>query len=257
MAAAKHIFGAVPARAVGDARLTGLHLRLLTAIAIHDRMSDPRKQGQGCWAGNKRLAEMIGCNYTNLSTALTHLATWGYIERRVNPLNKKRRIYLVVYDDRDAAFVGVKPDTDRLPESKGCNEEIIDDSLPTGEEDTGIVCPDSQKSVGSQSLGGGEYIPQKRGIDSAEAGKTNSAEAALRNNEELPSEAWEIGRQLGELEAWLTSLNGHEPTARQREELLRARHECWDIEDAFRGESLGDWAQRIAAEIGSRVGDAS
>ncbi|GAG18887.1 unnamed protein product, partial [marine sediment metagenome] len=49
-------FAALPARAIGDARLTGLHLKALGAIATHDRISGQRKKGQGCWAGNKRLA---------------------------------------------------------------------------------------------------------------------------------------------------------------------------------------------------------
>ncbi|GAG09902.1 unnamed protein product, partial [marine sediment metagenome] len=112
-------------------------------------------------AGNKRLAEMIGCNYSNLSTALTGLAEWGYIERRQNPLNKKRRILFVVYNERDAAFVGAKPDSD---------------SLPRGKESAEIVCPDFQKADINQQLIEGEYIPLKRGIDSAEAGESNSAD---------------------------------------------------------------------------------
>ena len=169
--AGKQFFAPVPARAVGDVRLTGLHMKVLAAIAAHDRLSAPRKRGQGCWAGNKRLAEMIGCNYSNLSTALTGLATWGYIERRQNPLNKKRRILFVVYNEQDAAIVGAKSDSDSLPRDK---------------ESAGIVCPDFQKSSGNQSLGGGEYIPLKRGIDSAEAGEENSAETALLRNEDLP-----------------------------------------------------------------------
>ena len=68
-------FAALPARAIGDDRLKGSHLKVLAAIAIHDRLSGARGKGQGCWAGNKRLAGMIGCNYTRLSATITDLAT--------------------------------------------------------------------------------------------------------------------------------------------------------------------------------------
>jgi DNA-binding MarR family transcriptional regulator len=138
----KQFFAPVPARAIGDARLTGLHMKVLAAIAAHDRISGPRGNGQGCWAGNRRLAEMIGCNYSNLSTALTQLADWKYIDRRVNPMNRKRRILFVIYSDEDAAFVGAKPGTNDLPTGKLSDDDSADDSLPIDEEDCGIVCPD-------------------------------------------------------------------------------------------------------------------
>lgn len=107
MARSSTYFAPVPARAISDARLRGLHWKILAAVAPHDRMSAARdKGGQGCWAGNKRLTRMIGCHYTNLSTALSELEMWGYIERKPNPANKRRRVLYVIYDERDAALVG-------------------------------------------------------------------------------------------------------------------------------------------------------
>ncbi len=134
MGKAKITFAAIPARAVGDPRLKGLHLKVLGAVALHDRLSAARKNGQGCWAGNKRLAELIGCNYSNLSTALTELATWGYIDSRTNPMNKTRRILFIVYDERDGAFVKANRDDNPLPTGK---LSAADNSLPTGEDDSG------------------------------------------------------------------------------------------------------------------------
>src|SRR5690349_1959535 len=93
----KLCFAPLPARAIGDQRLTKLHFRVLGAIAFHDRMSDPRKAGQGCWASNRTLSSECGCNYTNLSTAISELAGWGYIKRDSRPLDKRRRIYRVIY----------------------------------------------------------------------------------------------------------------------------------------------------------------
>ncbi len=174
MGKAKITFAAIPARAVGDPRLKGLHLKVLGAVALHDRLSGARKNGQGCWAGNKRLAELIGCNYSRLSVALTDLATWGYIDRRANPMNKTRRILFIVYDERDDAFVKANRDDNPLPTGK---QSAADNSLPTGEEDAETVCPVFQTSHEYQPLGGGEYIQQKLGRNSAEAGNGYSAEA--------------------------------------------------------------------------------
>jgi len=32
--------------------------------------------------------------------------------------------------------------------------------------------------------------------------------------------------------------------------LVRAQHECWDVEDRHEGERIGYWARRLADEIG-------
>lgn len=94
-----------PLRALRDQRLTGLHLRVLGVIAAHDRLN---KNGQGCRAGNKRLAELSGCHLKSLSPALKALAELGYIEANTNPLNRRSRIYTVIYTDEDAESFGFK-----------------------------------------------------------------------------------------------------------------------------------------------------
>ena len=102
----KSYFAPVPPRAIGDSRLTGLELRVLACIALHDRLSGPRQAGRGCIAGNARLAAMIGCDYSRLSTAITKLVKLGYVEREPDPQNRKGRIYRVVYNPTDVALVG-------------------------------------------------------------------------------------------------------------------------------------------------------
>ena len=91
----------------------------------------------GC---HRRLATFIGCDYARLSSNLTDLASWGYIERSVHPLNKRLRVYKVLYTPEDAAVMkGITPGNsspngkqsspDSLPDSKASRP----DSLPTGD----------------------------------------------------------------------------------------------------------------------------
>lgn len=132
-------FAPLPARAIGDPRLSALHLRALGAIAMHDRLGRNR---QGCWAGNKRLAEMIGCDYTRLSAALTNLATWGYIEREPHPLNKRMRVFRVLYTDDDWRMMKGAEADKGLPDGKELDRQNAADSLPNGKDEAAIVCRD-------------------------------------------------------------------------------------------------------------------
>jgi len=189
-AAPKLHFAPVPARAFGDEKLTKLHLRVLGVIAMHDRMSGNRNKGQGCLAGNVRLAAMCGCNLTNLSTALTELSE--YIEREPHPLNKKLRVYRVLYNDEDEAFIKRARAENALPVGKS---SASPDDLPTGKRSSSnalphgkrsaedalpesgtIVCPTEKKEMqdqGDEPLQyiprSGEDIPPKRERDLAEA----------------------------------------------------------------------------------------
>ena len=282
MGKAKITFAAIPARAYGDPRLKGLHHKTLGVVALHDRMSSVLKKGQGCWAGNKRLAELIGCNYSRLSATLSDLATWGYIDSRTDPMNKTRRILFVVYDDRDGAFLKANHDENPLPTGKQSaaddgddddedslptgKQSAADDSLPTGEDGADIVCLDFQTSHKYQSLGGGEYIPQKRGRDSAEAGNRDSAEAGidsaeaatpcgdakdlLGKEESEPDRSTTTGNLLGRIQTWLKSLEGERLTEGQIDELHEKRKFCDEVEEQHGLDGVGPWAQRLAIDIG-------
>jgi hypothetical protein len=128
------------------------------------------------------------CDYTRLSTALTDLATWGYIDRRPDPKNKSLRILFVIYDERDDAFVKASRDDNPLPTGKQPCADYVDggdknplptgkhSSLPTGKDETEIVCPAFETSHEYQQLGGGEYIQQKLRRNSVEAGNRYSTE---------------------------------------------------------------------------------
>ena len=103
-AKAKFSFSAIPARAIGDQRLTALHFRLLAAVALHDRMSQG-SQGQGCWASLRTLADDCGCHYNSLSPVLHDLGGWGYLHLDRHPDDRRRHVLRVIYTGEDAVVV--------------------------------------------------------------------------------------------------------------------------------------------------------
>jgi hypothetical protein len=98
----KAIFSPIPPRAIGDERLSALDLRVMMAVAVHDRMS---KNGVGCTAGHGRLAGLVGCHLKSLSRSLRMLAECGYVGGRANPLNPRSRCYFVVYNEFDSTYL--------------------------------------------------------------------------------------------------------------------------------------------------------
>ena len=135
-------FTPIPARAIGDARFSAIHFRLLGQIALHDRLSQSRGKGAGCWASNKTLAERCGVNYTNLSVALKQLGEWGYVIREPHPVSKKTSVLRVIYDSiADRAQCGRAsgaPHPEPLPTGKPSGDE----RLPTGKTPADMVCPE-------------------------------------------------------------------------------------------------------------------
>jgi DNA-binding MarR family transcriptional regulator len=126
------VFAPLPLRAVSDARLSALELRVLAQIAYHDRLSGPRGQGRGCVASNVTLAEAVGCDYTRLSSAITSLVELGYIIRQQGQTDRRQRIYRVVHDGADSLPNGkVSGSASSLPDGKGS----AGDSLPNGKSD--------------------------------------------------------------------------------------------------------------------------
>lgn len=133
MTEVKLYFAPLPPRAIADDRLSGLDLRVLACIALHDRMSGKLKKGQGCTAGNRTLATEIGCDYSRLSACITKLGTLGYVEKTAHPLNRRQRVYRVIYTDDDSSFV------------KG-------ESLPPRKQKPDIVCQDFEDVQPDQGL---------------------------------------------------------------------------------------------------------
>jgi DNA-binding MarR family transcriptional regulator len=101
--ASKTLFATLPLRALSDATLSALDLRVLAVIGLHDRLSRLRGKGAGCWAGNETLARECNCRLDSLSVVVTRLKAKGYILRDKDPTNRRKRVYRVVHDDRAAA----------------------------------------------------------------------------------------------------------------------------------------------------------
>ena len=96
-------YAAIPVRGMGDRRLTASHWRLLAAIAWHDRLG---RNKIGCYTSNLNLAKEADVHYTNVPPLSDDLATWGYIEKGRHPLNRRLRVYSLIYNEKDAT-VGV------------------------------------------------------------------------------------------------------------------------------------------------------
>lgn len=101
-AAPKPIYAPVPARAMGDKTLTGEDLRVLMALAAHDRLG---ANGIGCYASHPRLAALVGCHIKSLSRSLNTLASKRYITAKQHPLNGRLRVYSVSYSEFDGLYL--------------------------------------------------------------------------------------------------------------------------------------------------------
>jgi hypothetical protein len=93
------IYAPIPARAFGDDRLSGTDLRLLAAIAAHDRFG---RNGSGCFASQRRLAGLINAHEKAVARAASRLAEFGYLGVERNPMNARLVVYRVIYTDADA-----------------------------------------------------------------------------------------------------------------------------------------------------------
>src|SRR5262245_41149877 len=84
----KELFAPIPMRALRDNRLTARHFRVLGSVATYDRLG---RNGQGSWAGSKRLAQDSGCSESHLCDALSDLRRFGYIASERHPMNPALR----------------------------------------------------------------------------------------------------------------------------------------------------------------------
>jgi hypothetical protein len=91
-------FGAIPFRAFGDRRIHGLPLAILGVIAAHDCFG---KNGQGCTASHRRLADLASCRREAVTHALGLLEEYGYVQAEVHPRDGRKRTYKVIYNDQD------------------------------------------------------------------------------------------------------------------------------------------------------------
>ncbi len=95
-------FAPVPLRAYRDKTLTAIDLRVLAAIAVHDRFNG---NDQACWASNKRLAEVGGCHVKSVPRSIGRLIKAGYLRDLSAKPGRQRsrsRFLTVIYTEADA-----------------------------------------------------------------------------------------------------------------------------------------------------------
>jgi len=170
MSKGKPPFAPIPLRALSDDRLTLTHLRALGAIGHHDRMSLVTGKGQGCWASTKTMAEEIGANVSNMSAAVNQLARWGYIEIGTLQIDKRKRVYRVIFEpveSEDHLLTDKRSPADHLPTGKEAAENHLSIDEQTGE----IVCPTRDNVVEFQSGAEGNIFRKAGERNSVETGK--------------------------------------------------------------------------------------
>ena len=96
----KPTYAAMPLRALGDDRLSRADIVTLGAVAAHDRFA---KNRTGCFASYRRLIEMTGLSEPALKRSIGRLEECGYLRLEANPMDRRRRILFVIYNDHDAA----------------------------------------------------------------------------------------------------------------------------------------------------------
>ena len=249
MAANHPVYAPLPARAMVDMRLSERHLRTLAVVAAHDRLG---KNGIGCWASHERLAEMVGCHYTRISHNLKELGELGYIERVEHPLNKRLRVYKVIYTDADArvmkATAKAIANDDSCPDGQVSNAPIVaqsDNSEPgivaqSGKSGADIVAHQNQEVADSIQEPPVNIFPEG-GNRSCETLERDSAEAAPLGSGAPRDE----GKQDLSIDAELAIL----------ERRLKAMKELPSIHDVTDLSNYSDWLQEVVSAHDGHTGD--
>ena len=198
------LFAPIPARAIADNRLSARHLRVLAAIALHDRFS---RNGQGCWAGRKRLAAETGCSETHVSDATGDLRRFGYIASQSHPMNRRTIVHRVLYEADNTSQI-------RDLSSENTSRTDSEHQSSTGPADGTVSNPNRSRSDHEQvptknhkSLGENEEVVSNiLGInlirDSGEPERRDSAEAGTSDKGKRDIEG--IERYLTDVEACLS-----------------------------------------------------
>lgn len=248
-------YAPLPARAMGDKTLTAEELRILMAIATHDRLG---ANGTGCYASHPRLAELVGCHEKSLSRSLRHLVDKGYIIVGPSPLSRRQRVYRVVYRDFDKQYFaasgkanGNRSATKKVTMAVTDKERNGSSVVTMGDAIGSTLTPvvrvignsPSRKSEINQS-DDDDNIFSETAINSVETG-TNPAEAVLGGRSESWNSAKSVASMLGRIDR---DIRLAKMTPGQIE-----RWRGW-IDHHFSGDkassgSESQWALRLRAEL--------
>ncbi len=174
------IFTTLPANAIGDGTLTGLDLRCLAAISIHDGMSLIKETGAGCYAAFSTLARKVGTDVTNFSKSVSKLIKRGYVVKEPQLHDRRRYTLRVVFPKKR----GQEPDREEGPSPsspKGPGDG--DGGSASAEQASQIVGDGQAENVGIPGQTGTQYISLNEEIDSEETGKEISTIEELDSEE--------------------------------------------------------------------------
>ena len=180
------LFSPIPKHVMGDKRLTAGHWRLLAAIAWHSRFDD---NGRGCYAKHSVLAEEADIDYANVSHFAAELAAWGIITSERFHLDRRCRIYRLIFKEKKA--IGGEPNNysagsdENAPENE-IGVELNNDSPEIGGGQKEEVA-DSQQESASQ------YIPLNgRGTYDVKTSMVEIANSSVEKHvERNPKTKWE------------------------------------------------------------------
>ena len=169
---AKRIFSTGPTAAILDPRPTALDFRTLLLISLFDGQTRLRGKGAGCHVSNRRLADILGCDYGSLSKCIRKLREWGYItEERGNafrPNDRRMTTYRVEFPNPDSWLV----EQLSCPEIVGLLATKANKVVGLDESENGEILPETDKY----------YSPQRGELDSAKAGKLDSENLRVLQN---------------------------------------------------------------------------
>lgn len=246
----KPIFSAIPARAMRDERLSALDLRVLMAVAAHDRFG---ANGIGCYASHTRLAELVGCHIKSLSRSLSTLATCGYLEGSLHPLNKKTRVYRVVYTEDDALLM--KSITGRKGNSPATNSGQLGNSPATENPRIGNQSAQNAATIGNHS--------DEKPISDQEDGEGNifceavnksSKADQIHSGEPAPHRKWQLS-DPEILARFNRIIKDNNPDTYVLQEMVPVIEEIREQAEASSQEY--GWSERLLVEIHSRLNDTS
>lgn len=168
-------YAPIPARALADTRLSGTDLRLLAAIAAHDRFG---RNGTGCFASQRRLAALIGAHEKAVARSAGRLVEFGYVTSERSPTNGRLVIYRVIYTDDDGAAMRgdgrsfTKPAGLKLAPEPGIGSKSATDSPP----------PEPVENCAEDAEIGSKSATDCRPIGNSQKNKTEPIQCVARPN---------------------------------------------------------------------------
>jgi hypothetical protein len=219
-------------------------------------MSSRRGTGQGCWASLGTLAREVGCDLPAVSKAISNLAQRGYLMREPHPMDKRKLVLRVRYDD-DIVVLGDnnQPVEMVVPDDNEPVEMVVsDDNEPVemvvsddNEPPKVVVSPQSQDV--ENALESERNIFRETGKDISLSDERNSAKAALRSAARglaVGKNESRFGAQLGQTEREMTA-------GKYNDRLPEVEEYLWQIVEhaTADGDNLSaNWAMRLIDACG-------